>query len=453
MNIFGTSNPFPNRFFSIREIIGIALVFLLAWLALGHLAWYGWDIGHRFAISKTWPVKIMGLDFDHSKGQWAFALAQVFILLILLRVLIHFRFHFGLAILFGLAMILLSNLTHSWEQGFVMPHSGTAAYYADIDKVTNLFSFISNYNELQPQLSVHSRTHPPGAVLTFWVLDLLGFGNKGVVSIWILIIAASISGFFLHGFLRKKVDQPTAGFLTFLYFLLPSVLIYYISSLDALIAAYTIGFIYFLNEDRLWLSITGLVAFVFMFSFSNFAFLFLLPVLGAFELFQKKNLIRTLSVVSSLAILYLGMYYLLGYNYFLSFEVAQFFENPDPLPFIERMPDYFWGRTMDVLEIMVFAGPFFLVLVWRGTKILFKEKRELFWLMVLGIGCLLAVFLQGAYKVGETGRACLYIYPFLFMGIVGHFSGKRIKPEEAYLLAGLFFVNGLLMQFFGNFFW
>ncbi|MCB9231451.1 MAG: hypothetical protein H6581_07305 [Bacteroidia bacterium] len=453
MEIFASSNPFPNRFFTLREIAGAILIFLLCWLALGHLAWYGWDIGHKFPISKTWPVKIMGLDFKHSKGQWIFAFAQPLILLVFLRTLIQFRFHWVLSILFGMGMIFFSNLTHSWDQGFVMPHSGSSAYYADVGRVNGLLDFISSYNEIQPQLSIHSRTHPPGAVLTFRLLDWLGFGNKGMISVWILLFAGVISGTFLNRFLQKQVDRTTAGFLTFLYFLIPAVLIYYVSCLDALIAAYTVGFIFFLSVERIWLSIIGLSAFIFLFSFTNFAFLFLIPVLGAWEIFVKKNFLRTLTTVSVIVLIYLGMYYLLGYNYLKSFEVARYFEDPDPLPLAERLPDYFWGRAMDLGEILIFAGPFFLMLLWKSLKPLWKEKKSTFLLISFSLLSLVAVFLGGAYKVGETGRACLFIFPFLFLSLTGHFAGRKIKNEEAYLLAGLFFINGLLMQFFGDFFW
>lgn len=66
---------------------------------------------------------------------------------------------------------------------------------------------------------------------------------------------------------------------------------------------------------------------------------------------------------------------------------------------------------------MAFFGPFLLILLWRGLKILREEKLVLLLLSLIGIIILLLMFLAGTYETGETARGCLYIYPFLIFPV------------------------------------
>ena len=60
---------------------------------------------------------------------------------------------------------------------------------------------------------------------------------------------------------------------------------------------------------------------------------------------------------------------------------------------------------------------------------------------------LLLVFLSGAYRTGETGRICMFIYPYLFLSLQ-HLDRSALRG--LILGAG---VQSVLMQVFFDWFW
>jgi hypothetical protein len=61
-----------------------------------------------------------------------------------------------------------------------------------------------------------------------------------------------------------------------------------------------------------------------------------------------------------------------------------------------------------------------------------------------------ALFLTGAYRTGETARACLFIYPFLLLPILAAEYPERQRWR--WIFAAVF-GQTLLMQLFGRYFW
>jgi hypothetical protein len=67
--------------------------------------------------------------------------------------------------------------------------------------------------------------------------------------------------------------------------------------------------------------------------------------------------------------------------------------------------------------------------------------------MISGAAFLFLLFVSGAFKTGETARSCLFIYPYLFMGLI---NLKKENIQELIYLAGM---QTAIMQLFGGYFW
>ena len=68
-------------------------------------------------------------------------------------------------------------------------------------------------------------------------------------------------------------------------------------------------------------------------------------------------------------------------------------------------------------------------------------------IMLSGITVLMLMFITGAYKTGETARACLFIYPYLFLTI------RNIHTKYITSLIALSGIQTFLMQISGSYFW
>jgi hypothetical protein len=87
-------------------------------------------------------------------------------------------------------------------------------------------------------------------------------------------------------------------------------------------------------------------------------------------------------------------------------------------------------RVEDILEILFFFGPFLFLLFIRCFRLMKEDYPDLYSLTISAIIVLLALFLTGAYRTGETARACSYIYPFLIFPIAVYFNKIEFPQKE-----------------------
>ena len=75
-------------------------------------------------------------------------------------------------VLIGILLIIGTNIFHGYWKGFVTPTEGHGGlmFIWDSIEIEDPIRFIRTYNERQHQLEAHSRSHPPGAVLFYYVL-------------------------------------------------------------------------------------------------------------------------------------------------------------------------------------------------------------------------------------------------------------------------------------------
>lgn len=103
--------------------------------------------------------------------------------------------------------------------------------------------------------------------------------------------------------------------------------------------------------------------------------LFILPVLVGFDLIVKRSLKRSVITLESIAIAYLTIYFLTGYDAWHAFRAASLYENPNGFMLFVDPWNYLFTRIEDVAELIFFFGPFLSYLLIKGSAKLRLGQR------------------------------------------------------------------------------
>ena len=380
-----------------------------------------------------------------------------------------------LIVIIGVILIITTNLLQGWETGITQTFGGATEIFGDMVRVDGFFDFISNYETIQPTLTTHARTQPPGAVLFIYLL-YLGLGSPDLIAIALCVIAAVGSAFFVRGIFRHLFDDDYARYTTLLYLILPAVQVYYLANIYAIVATLTIGVLYFyLHSDRR-VALGGSFLCLFFLTFITFLsvfmvfFLFIYEILtanseGKIEGFHGRLKVSLKSIQSPLILsLAIGTVYGLlqmtfGFNLVNAFLYASSLENPNGFMLLTSPIEYFVTRLQNVLDIIIFFGPVLSVLAYRGFIMLREEanrnpdslrKYNLLLAAIIALGLL---FLAGAPKKGETARICMFILPFLLIPVTTYIQRTNMNNRNKAILLLLVFGQTVLMQLFGIWVW
>ncbi len=129
----------------------------------------------------------------------------------------------------------------------------------------------------------------------------------------------------------------------------------------------------------------------------------------------------------------------LHFDWWAAFRNASALENPqgfaDPT-------GYLFTRLEGLCEVARFLGPLVVGLVAFGLRSAPKWARH--GLILWG-----AMLLAGAFKTGETARACLFVLPCI-LGVV---ASVPVEPRHLRLVTVALFAQATVMQWFGDSLW
>jgi hypothetical protein len=378
--------------------------------------------------------------------------ASLALFVLALAALQRARYSPVLSTLFGLALILSTTLTHGWQFGLVRASAGVGNmpqdYFQDALRVVSPAQLLREFTDIQPSLAIHSRTHPPGAILAFYLLRQL-LHDPAVITIAIAALSSVLTALVLGRLLKEELRGEEIGRVLFLFFLIPSVQIYYAASLDALIAPLVVGscLALFGRSPGMWVAASTSLLLA---SSLSFGVLFILPVILAFELLSMRRPWRTIFLAGSLAAFYGLLWAVFQFNYLRSFAIATHLENPEGFRLLADTADYLMTRVEDIAEIFIFLGPFLSLILLSRLRASWAASA-LPRLSLLAAGGFLLLLLTGAYRTGETARAALFMVPFLILPVAGFVAAL---PDRQYrLLATLLFLQALIMQLAGDYWW
>ncbi|MFH2103631.1 MAG: hypothetical protein ABIJ39_09800 [Chloroflexota bacterium] len=404
----------------------------------------------------SWPISIFRLRappelYFPQLSHFAAAVATLSALILVLVVLQRARYKIALVACAGVMLILGSNLIQGSNFGFTRPISGPDEYYTDALRIENPVQFVATFVERQAEYGIHSRSHPPGAVLTIYVLSRF-LEDPALISVAIAAISGMLTAVLFHHLISSEHDEALAGYVTFLLLLVPSVQIYYAASLDAVIAMLLLGALAFFVTSTSRLSTVVVFVFMSLASFLTFGFSFIIPVIIGHEWLTSRKLKRSGVLIITLVLLYLIVYVLTGFNYAESFLIASMIENPQGFRLFADPVGYLVTRIENIAEIVFFFGPFLTLLAYLGLWWPQPGDR-LTRVTVLGLVSLGLMFLAGVFRTGETARAAMFIYPFLMLPVARALADRDVGFLQKSMLAVLIFAQGAAMQLVGNYIW
>ena len=459
----GSIIPGKTKIFSRNIIFITASAFIIVIISMHIIV----KMVRRFVYFSTtpfWPIS----NFIPQIPNWEHLFAALAIFLIFyffLKYLSRIKFRLIYLMIFGILIVLGTNAlqiqgfegntllqSKGWETGFVVPITGGSLignqYYDDALKITDAVNFVNNFERLQPSLLVHARTHPPGAILIIYLL-LKILGNPALISIAIGVVSVSLSTFFLYNILSIEFEEDLSGYVTFLFILIPSIQIFYVATIDALISTFLLGSLYFYLRRRSLINIIGSLFFIFLASFLTFTFIFILPIMAGYELLIRKDFLRSAYIIIGMGLIYALISIFFNYNYVNSFMIASALENRRGfLPFSEPLT-YLFTRIEGIFEIILYFGPFLSLLMVISLRTKERIRSNLMTITWLAIFSLLAMLATGAFRTAETARAALFIYPFLIIPVAYYLQKFNVSLKERNILIYLVFAQTILMQTFG----
>jgi hypothetical protein len=316
--------------------------------------------------------------------------------------------------------------------------------------------FLAGFVEHQPQLRVHGRTHPPGAQLLYYVLFRC-LGDAGAIALFLGISAMLFASACVYGILRERCGRAAAVFGAVCFACVPAVQVYFITSLDAVICASVAGALYCFLHRAPTVRVAGTATFLALTMFLSFAALFLVLVLFGFDLLSRRSLRAALGCSCVVALAYAALYLATGFNWLSSLLVASRLENRNGFALLSLPGSYLFTRIECASELALFAGPTLLTLWLRGLVTddgADVARRELNLLSRIGLAALCLMLIAGAFKTGETARACVFFYPFIVLPVAASVRGTvALAPEVQRRLATMLLGQALVMQIVGDYYW
>lgn len=199
-----------SRLFTWRQVLIYTSVFVGLVIIIQRVLRYVSEHVVAFDNPYYWPVSVFGPRFP-SLRDMAVAVVVIVVFFVFFRILETKRFNITLSIMFGVVLIAGLNFIHGIDIGYYAPIASDARtgtlipytldgqeYFHDALHITDPLDFFGRYNEIQPNLHKHAHTHPPGAVLTFYVLTKL-FRDPAIIAFVIMVLATIPTLFFFIG--------------------------------------------------------------------------------------------------------------------------------------------------------------------------------------------------------------------------------------------------------------
>jgi hypothetical protein len=339
----------------------------------------------------------------------------------------------------GALLILLGNLCQGGlGLGFLAPlrFRGGARYVQAAGMVDGWASWLRSFTALQPTLYRQPQTHPPFAVLLHYAL------RTPAIIAAAFTTAASASIVLVWRTLRAVGARTgEALWLALLFAVIPAVNIYAGVSLDGVIltlsALFVLGLVRLEHGGRWsWSAFAALAVGLIAANALTFGAVLLVAV-GLLRSVQSRQVRWAMALTLGLAaVLYVVLKLGFGYDHLQAFVTASKSENPQGFQAVAAPIHYWLTRQENIWNIAIFTSVPMLAVLLR------KRPDDL---TAAGVLVLLLMFITGAYRTGETARACLFIYPFL-MFTLRDLPASRLRPLVA--AAG---VQTVLMQVLGNY--
>ncbi len=386
------------------------------------------------------------LPSPKAEGLWWLALATViFVIFVGLRERIEklsaAKFLLALWAAFVILGVSVAGIREGLY-GIYEPFTRTHWEYAgDLPLVNGVSDFLHNYTLLNPALSSHGSTHPPGYVLLLYILqklfsiDLLGLA----------ILVGSIGGLTilpLYFLWRRFADEAEVRRGLQLFIFLPSILIFSFTSMEAalMFAVWlSIAVLYIGWEKSAAAAFMGgvLAGVALMF---NFLFLLLAPLylFLAYEVYAEGRarlaplFARVILSLVGFGMFFAALYWLTGYSIVDNFLVARGANREIVRSNFESIAFFFTYLFMNIFAFSYYLGVQNMIKLVYGIRDIFRARPRIY---AVGFA-LVAIFLAVGIFQGEVERIWLFMAPLFVLSLGRLFrqvSGRDFSAAQALL--------------------
>lgn len=331
----------------------------------------------------------------------------------------------AVTLLGGFAGVLLMNVSVSMMDGnpdaiwkpFDRPG---AEYFYDVPAIKSVGSFLRSYVDHPLSFSVHTRTHPPGAVLLLYFVARL-LGPSVVAAAWaaVVITATAVVPFYLLA--RRLAGERIANLALALYVVTPSLVLFGATSMDGVFLVPLLWSIYFVQRtinERGWLLAVAAgisVTISLMFSYVTVCVGAMMLIYAALKLAANPrsfaHVAGSLAICAIMIMALLGtLFRFTGFNYLTCLQTSRLYDH-----FSMRTFSLSFGRYLDIsvsnlLAFLIGVGVASLVLWGRQSLDSIRLRSDLDRFNIALMASVLIFSFAGLFT-HETERIWLFFMP------------------------------------------
>ncbi len=433
----------------------IFFVAIVIWMAMAGANFYYQNQGGYTGTGILFPISVI---YPNSFLWSGFVFAFLFLTLGILAFRYSEKLNIYLLFLMAILLVVLGNLSQgNFDIAFLQPfYLKGRQYYTDALAITDGQVWLRDFSKNLEQFQMHTRTHPPFVTLLhYWILSISNIETLAMVFFALGSLAFPL---FYKILVNLGFGETRRKWMLLLLAVIPSVNIYLLVSIDALVLTSTLifllGFTRIFHQNKIdaasfLLISSGLI----LTNLLTFSGLFLFAFLGCISfyfLIRGRWSFVWLSLMSAavFVLAFTVIYAITGYSQLDTFLSASHSENPDGFRLFHQPFIYLMTRLEDIGEVFLFLSFGFLAVFFSrkpGTEVF--ENRTINILFFSAITAISAMLLTGAYGTGETARACLFLVPYFLILL------KDISSEQFKILFYLCLLQTFGMQMIGNFYW
>ncbi|GGG47844.1 hypothetical protein [Epilithonimonas arachidiradicis] len=433
----------------------IFFVAIVIWLALAGANYYYQSQGGYTGTGILFPISVI----YPNQFLWSgFVFAFLFLIVGIFAFQYSEKLNVYLLFLIAIVLVILGNLSQgNFDIAFLQPfYLKGRQYYTDALNITDGQIWLRDFAKNLEQFQMHTKTHPPFVTLLhYWILNI---SNIETLAIVFFAIGSLSFPLFYKILVYLGFEETRRKWTLLLLAVIPSVNIYLLVSIDALVLTSTLifllGFARIFHQHKIdsvsFLLISSGLILTNLLTFSGlFLFAFLGCISFYFVIKGKWNFVWLSLMTAAVFVLTFSIIYATtGYDQLDTFLLASESENPDGFRLFHQPFIYLMTRLEDIGEIFLFLSFGFLAIFFSkksGTEVF--DNRNINILFFSAISAISAMLLTGAYGTGETARACLFLVPYFLILL------KNIGSEQFKIMFYLCLFQTFGMQMIGNFYW
>ncbi len=333
-------------------------------------------------------------------------------------------------------------------------------YYADVPKVEGIWSFLRDFNSLD--LSLHSKTHPPGGALFLWVVARL-FSYDLITASLAIIVFSTLTLIPMYLLAKQLYGEKIGRYSLVLCLVTPNIVLFSATCTDAVFTVFLVWSIYLYFRALscrpiLYGILTGVslaVSMLMNFTTTTLGIYFVVLAIMTYIGRSKQHLKRHLKVLflsgGVVILCYLLLYLGPGYNVFTNLETAMNRDRSGMGTGHETLERYVFLSIANLFAFFIYIGiPTTALWIREASRAIIQALRRTgfdsflitnpIWLICVAFSTLFTL---------EVERIWMFMLPFILIPAGKHLAAyieERRSMAMFYVVAGLLWVQILAFE-------